>query len=245
MKTLEGKNALITGGSQGIGREIALKFASLGANIVLFYVGDDEKAQQVQQECEVYGVKTAAYHCDVSSFDAVKADVADVKKNFGMVDILVNNAGVTRDNLILMMKEADYDLVLDVNLKGAFNLIKACAPMLMKTAGRIVNISSIAGLMGNPGQANYSASKAGLIGLTKTVAKEFGSRQVTCNAIAPGVIQTDMTKAFDADSPMVKQIPLGRMGGTADIAETAAFLVSPASAYITGEVIRVDGGLAM
>ncbi len=245
MKALEGKNALITGGSQGIGREIAIKFSSLGANVILFYVGDDEKAKDVQAECEKLGAKTAAYNCDVSNLEAVKACVTEVKKTFGQVDILVNNAGITRDKLLLMMKESDWDLVLDINLKGAFNMIKCCAPMLMKCAGRIINISSVAGIMGNAGQVNYSASKAGLIGLTKTIAREFGSRQVTCNAIAPGLIQTDMTRAFTEDSPMVKQVPLGRMGNAIDIAETAAFLAGPGAAYITGEVIRVDGGLAM
>ncbi len=241
---LKGKIAVITGGSRGIGAAIAVKFASLGADIALIYSGNSKAAEEVCQAALGYGVRAEAFQCDVADFEASKAAVAEIKNRFGKIDVLVNNAGITRDGLIAMMKEADFDEVISVNLKGAFNMIKHCTPLFIKAKyGRIINISSVSGLMGNAGQANYSASKAGLIGLTKAVAKELAARNVTCNAIAPGFIQTDMTKSFGEDNPLVAAIPLKRMGRPEEVAEAAAFLAM--SDYITGEVIRVDGGLAM
>ena len=241
---LKGKVAVITGGSRGIGAAIAEKFASLGADIALIYAGNAEAAADVCEKCAARGVKVTAYQCDVADFEAAKKTVADLKAEFGTVNILVNNAGITRDGLMAMMKEKDFDDVIDTNLKGAFNMIRHCCSFFIRNkGGRIINISSIAGLMGNAGQVNYSASKAGLIGLTKSVARELAGKNVTCNAIAPGFITTDMTKDFDETAPLVASIPLGRMGKVEDVAETAAFLA--AAGYITGEVIRVDGGLAM
>ncbi len=243
---LNGKVALITGASRGIGRAIAIKFASLGADIAVIYAGNDEKAQEVVQAAHAYGVRAEAFKCDVSDFSAVKAMVEDVKSKLGPVDILVNNAGITKDGLVMSMKEEAYDAVLNTNLKGAFNMIRHCSPMLIKKkSGKIINISSVAGIMGNPGQANYSASKAGLIGLTKSVARELASRNICCNAIAPGFIQTDMTENITRDNPLLAQIPLARVGLPEEIAELAAFLAQDCANYITGEVIRVDGGLAM
>lgn len=241
---LKGKTALITGASRGIGAAIALKFASLGADIAIVYAGNEEAANKVTADCLAFGVRAEAFKCDVSDFEAAKNTVAAVKASFNKVDILVNNAGITRDGLIAMMKEDDFDAVIGINLKGAFNMIKHCTPLFIRAkSGTIINISSIAGLMGNPGQVNYSASKAGLIGLTKSVAKELASRNVTCNAIAPGFIQTDMTKDIGAANELAAAIPLKRMGTAEEVAEAAAFLA--AASYITGEVIRVDGGLAM
>ena len=187
-----------------------------------------------------------AYRCDVASAEAVKETVKAVTADLGKIDILVNNAGITRDNLVLSMKDEDYDAVLDTNLKGAFNMIRACySGFIRKKSGRIINISSVSGIMGNAGQANYAASKAGLIGLTKSVARELASRGVTCNAVAPGFIQTDMTENIGEDNTLRTMIPLGRMGQPEDIAAAVAFLASDAAAYITGEVLRVDGGLAI
>lgn len=241
---LKGKTALITGASRGIGAAIALKFASLGADIAIVYAGNEEAANKVTADCLAFGVRAEAYKCDVSDFEAAKNTVAAVKASFNRVDILVNNAGITRDGLIAMMKEEDFDAVIGINLKGAFNMIRHCTPLFIRArSGTIINISSVAGLMGNPGQVNYSASKAGLIGLTKSVARELASRNVTCNAIAPGFIQTDMTKDIGAANELAASIPLKRMGTAEEVAEAAAFLA--ASSYITGEVIRVDGGLAM
>jgi 3-oxoacyl-[acyl-carrier protein] reductase len=241
---LKGKTALITGASRGIGAAIALKFASLGADIAIVYAGNEEAANKVTADCLAFGVRAEAFKCDVSDFEAAKNTVAAVKASFNRVDILVNNAGITRDGLIAMMKEEDFDAVIGINLKGAFNMIRHCTPLFIRArSGTIINISSVAGLMGNPGQVNYSASKAGLIGLTKSVARELASRNVTCNAIAPGFIQTDMTKDIGAANELAASIPLKRMGTAEEVAEAAAFLA--ASSYITGEVIRVDGGLAM
>jgi 3-oxoacyl-[acyl-carrier protein] reductase len=241
---LKGKTALITGASRGIGAAIALKFASLGADIAIVYAGNEEAANKVTADCLAFGVRAEAYKCDVSDFEAAKNTVAAVKASFNRVDILVNNAGITRDGLIAMMKEEDFDAVIGINLKGAFNMIRHCTPLFIRArSGTIINISSVAGLMGNPGQVNYSASKAGLIGLTKSVARELASRNVTCNAIAPGFIQTDMTKDIGAANELAASIPLKRIGTAEEVAEAAAFLA--ASSYITGEVIRVDGGLAM
>ena len=242
---LTGKVAVVTGGSRGIGRAICEKFASLGADIAVIYAGNAEKAAETVSICEGCGVKAKAYQCDVSDFAAVKETVAVIKKDFGTVNILVNNAGITRDGLVAMMKEDDFDKVIASNLKGTFNMIRHTSSFFIRNkGGAIINISSVAGIMGNAGQANYSASKAGIIGLTKTVARELASKGVTCNAIAPGFIATDMTENFQDNAEMIKaMIPLGHMGTVEDIANTAAFLAE--SPYITGEVIRVDGGTAM
>ena len=238
--------ALITGASRGIGAAIAKKLAEQGADVAIVYAGNAGAAQQSCAACESCGVKAKAYQCDVADFESVKATVAQIKQDFGTVDILVNNAGVTRDGLVAVMKEADFDTVVDTNLKGAFHMIRHCAPLMIRNkGGKIINISSISGISGNAGQANYSASKAGLIGLTKSVARELAGRNVTCNAIAPGLIATDMTEGLDADGGIAGSIPLGRVGKPEDVAELAAFLAGPAADYITGEVIRVDGGLAI
>lgn len=243
---LDNKTAIITGGSRGIGRAIALKFAALGANVAIIYAGNETAAQAVCQEAAAQGVTAQAYRCDVADFQAVKETVAAIKKAFPSVDILVNCAGITRDGLVAMMKEAQFDAVVQTNLKGTFNMIRQCTPIFMKNhRGKIINISSVAGIMGNAGQANYAASKAGVIGLTKSIARELASRNVCCNAIAPGMIQTDMTADFSPEDPIVQQIPLGRMGQPEEIAELAAFLAGDGSNYITGEVIRIDGGLAI
>lgn len=243
---LNGKTALITGASRGIGRAIALKLASEGADIAVVYAGNTEKALDVVAEILTYGVKAEAFQCDVADFNAVKETVDAVKNTFGSIDILVNNAGITKDGLVMSMKEDAFDDVIATNLKGAFNMIRHCTPVFVrKRSGRIINISSVAGLMGNPGQANYAASKAGLIGLTKSVARELASRGVCCNAIAPGFIQTDMTENIAKDNPLLAGIPLGRIGQPEEIAALTAFLASDSAGYITGEVIRVDGGLAM
>lgn len=242
---LEGKVALVTGGSQGLGKAIALKLAENGADIAIAYVGPSEPAEETRKEIEALGRRVFLYVCDVRDENAVNETVAAVKKDLGTVDILVNNAGVTRDTLMVGMKDADYDMVLDINLKGAFHMIRACyRDFMRKRSGKIINISSIAGLVGNAGQVNYSASKAGLIGMSKSVAKELGSRGVCCNCIAPGFIKTDMTKDIKDDNPLLIQVPMKRMGSPEDVANAALFLASPESDYITGETIRVDGGLA-
>lgn len=241
---LNGKVALITGGSRGIGKAIALKLASLGADIAVVYAGNADKAAEVCKEVEALGVRAQAFQCDVADFAAAKETVEAVKSTLGTVDILVNNAGITKDGLIMSMKEDAFDSVVDTNLKGAFNMIRHCTGIFVKKrSGKIINISSVSGLMGNPGQANYSASKAGMIGLTKSVARELGSRNVCCNAIAPGFIQTDMTEDIAADNPLMTAIPLGRVGQPQEVAELIAFLCT--ADYITGEVIRIDGGMAM
>ncbi len=242
---LNGKVALVTGASRGIGRAIALRLASLGADIAVIYAGNEEKAGEVCLAARALGVRAEAFRCDVSDFGAAKQTVDAVKNALGTVDILVNNAGITKDGLILSMKEESFDLVLDTNLKGAFNMIRHCSPIFVrKRGGKIINIASVSGLMGNAGQANYSASKAGLIGLTKSVARELASRNVCCNAIAPGFVQTEMTESLEG-APLLAAIPLGRMGTAEEVAELAAFLAQDGSNYITGEVIRIDGGLAM
>ena len=244
--SLSGKTALVTGASRGIGRAIALRLAADGANVAVIYAGSADKAEAVCEEICAMGVEAKAYRCDVASEEAVKETVKAVTAELGKIDILVNNAGITRDSLVLSMKDEDYDAVLDTNLKGAFNMIRACySGFIRKKSGRIINISSVSGIMGNAGQANYSASKAGLIGLTKSVARELASRNVTCNAVAPGFIQTDMTENIGEDNTLRSMIPLGRMGKPEDIAAAVAFLASDAAAYITGEVLRVDGGLAI
>lgn len=241
---LKGKTAIITGGSQGIGEAISRRFASMGCDIAILYVGSDEPANKVCAEIEEeYKVKVKAYYCDVSDFNAAKETVAKVKADFGTAHILVNNAGITRDGLIATMKEEDFDAVLSVNLKGAYNMIRHCTGLFLRAKeGCIINISSVSGLMGNAGQSNYAASKAGLVGLTKSVAKELAPRGIRCNAIAPGFIETSMTHT-QADNPLLKMIPLGKMGSPEDIAMAAAYLTQ--AKYVTGEVMRVDGGIAM
>lgn len=242
----KGKVALVTGGSRGIGRAIALKLAEQGADVAVIYSGNKEKAEAVCREAENCGVKAVAFQCNVSDYKAAEETVKKVSDTFGTIDILVNNAGITRDGLVLSMKEEDYDAVMDTNLKGAFNMIRHCSGIfLRKRSGKIINIASVSGLIGNPGQSNYAASKAGMIGLTKAVAKELAGRNVCCNAVAPGFIETDMTEALDKNNALMSQIPMKRMGTPEDVAELVAFLAGSGADYITGEVIRVDGGLAM
>ena len=240
---LSGKTALITGGSRGIGAAIARKFASMGANIAVIYAGNQEAAQNVCAQCEAFGVKAAAYQCNVADFEEVKATVAAVRKDFGSIEILVNSAGITKDGLVPMMSEAAFDAVISTNLKGTFNMIRHVSGLMLRAkAGCIINLASVSGLMGNAGQCNYAASKAGVVGLTKSVAKELAPKGIRCNAIAPGFIRTDMTLS-QAENPMLSMIPLGRMGEAEEVAEAAAYLAE--ANYVTGEVLRVDGGIAM
>ena len=244
--SLNGKTALVTGASRGIGRAIALRLAEDGANVAVIYAGSADKAEAVVNEITALGVNAKAYQCNVADSAAVNETVKAVTNDLGKIDILVNNAGITRDGLMLRMKDEDFDAVLDTNLKGAFNMIRACySGFIRKKSGSIINISSVSGIMGNAGQANYSASKAGVIGLTKSVARELASRGITCNAVAPGFIQTDMTENLGDNNPLLNSIPLGRMGKPEDIAAAVAFLASDSAAYITGEVLKVDGGLAI
>ncbi len=248
MFELTGKTAVITGASRGIGKAIAMKFAEQGADIAFLHFNDSENAAATAAELEAKGVKVKAYECNVADFEAVQQTVAEVLNDFGEVQILVNNAGIVKDKLILAMTEADFDAVISVNLKGAFNMTKALYQHFMKKRrGRIINISSIVGLNGNAGQANYASAKAGMIALTKSVAKELGSRNVTANAIAPGFIKTDMTDGMPekAREAALAAIPMKRAGMVDDIANTAVFLASDEASYVTGEVIRVDGGMAM
>lgn len=244
----ENRVALITGAARGIGATIALALAAEGTDIAVVDYGEKSAAEETLAKIAERGVRVAYYRCDVSDFAAAKATADAVFKDFGKIDILVNNAGVTADKLLVRMEEADWDRVININLKGCFNMIKHVTPYMMrKRYGRIVSISSVVGLMGNAGQANYSASKAGIIGLTKTVAKEFALRGVTANAVAPGFIKTAMTDALSEEQKqaMYKLIPLGKLGETEDIAEAVLFLVSDRARYITGEVLRVDGGMCM
>ena len=245
MGEFSGKTAVITGGSRGIGAAIAKKFASMGADVAVLYAGNTEKAEAVCQACAAFGVKAVPYQCDVSDFQAVKETVTAIKKEFGTVHILVNNAGITKDGLTLMLREKDFDDVLNVNLKGSFNMIRHISGLMVRNRyGRIINISSVSGMMGNAGQANYSASKAGIIGLTKSIARELAPKGITCNAVAPGFVETEMTENLgDAGEQLMKTIPLGRLAKPEEIADAAAFLAT--ADYITGEVLRVDGGIAM
>ena len=245
---LEGKKALVTGASRGIGRAIALALAAEGADVVVNYAGSEAAAKEVAAEIEAMGRKAFVVQADISSNEAATAMVDEVVKEFGRIDILVNNAGITRDGLIMKMSEADYDAVLDTNLKGAFNTIRHMSRYFLKQkSGRIINISSVSGILGNAGQANYSASKAGVIGLTKAVARELASRGITANAVAPGFVETEMTDvlADAAKENLLSQIPLGRPGNTKDIANAVLFLASDAAGYITGQVLSVDGGMAI
>lgn len=243
-KTLKDKTAVVTGGSRGIGKAVSLKLASYGANIAVIYAGNEEAANEIVKKIKnEYKVEAKAYRLDVSDFNACKETVAEIKNDFGSVHILINNAGITRDGLLAMMKENDYDAVLDTNLKGAFNMIRHLSGMFIKNReGCIINISSVAGILGNPGQCNYSASKAGLIGLTKSVARELAPKGIRCNAIAPGFIATAMTEN-QIENPLLERIPLNRMGNTDDVAEAVEYLVF--ASYVTGEVLKVDGGIAM
>lgn len=244
--SLKGKIALVTGGSRGIGKAIVLKFAQEGADVAIVYVSNEEMAIETCKEVESYGVKGKIYKCDVANLEMVKETVKNITEDFGSIDILVNNAGIIRDAIIFSMKEEDYDAVLDTNLKGAFNMIKCCYyGFIRKRSGKIINISSVSGVFGNQGQANYSAAKAGMIGLTKAVAKELGERNICCNAIAAGLIDTDMTVNIKDDTKRLEAVPLKRAGKPSDIANVVAFLAGNQSDYITGEVIRVDGGMAM
>lgn len=244
---LKDKVAVVTGGAQGIGKEIALTLAQAGANIVICDV-NSETLEKTKQEIENLGSKVLTFVVDVTVPEQVDNMISGVVKEFNRVDILVNNAGITRDGLVMRMKESDWDLVLDINLKGAFNCLKAVTrPMMKQRYGKIINISSVVGIMGNPGQVNYCASKAGMIGLTKSAAKELGTRGITVNAVAPGFIRTPMTDQLtdEQKQQIFSQIPQGKLGEAQDIANLVLFLSSNLSDYITGEVVRVDGGMAM
>ena len=245
---LQGKCAVITGASRGIGREIALKYAKEGANIVLNYRNSETEALQLKEELDKLGSDTLIIKANVSDFEEAERLIKEAKEVFGRVDILVNNAGITKDNLIMRMKEEDFDSVIEVNLKGAFNCLKAVTPiMIRQKEGKIINMSSVVGVIGNAGQVNYCASKAGLIGMTKSLAREIGGKNINVNAIAPGFIDTDMTKVLNEDQKknIMSQVPLKRLGQADDIANLALFLASEQSNYITGQVIHVDGGMAM
>ncbi len=245
---LDGKCALVTGASRGIGRAVALKLASEGAKVALNFAGNEAAANSVRQEIEAAGGEAILVKADVADEAAVQQMVQTTADAFGRIDILVNNAGITRDGLLARMKEEDWDAVLSTNLKGVFLTTKAAAKLMMKQrAGRIVNMASVVGVTGNAGQANYSAAKAGVIGFTKTVAKELASRGITANAVAPGFIDTDMTSVLSdkAKEAALSGIPLGRMGTPDDIAAAVLFLVSDQASYITGQVLNVDGGMVM
>ncbi len=245
---LKNKVALVTGASRGIGRAIALTLAHYGAIVVINYCGSKGKADEVVNQIIENGGTAVAYQADVADFEAVKTMFSNIIKEYGRIDILVNNAGITRDNLILKMSEEEFDAVINTNLKGVFNCLKQVSKIMLKQKeGRIINISSISGVVGNPGQANYCAAKAGVIGITKSLAKELGSRGITVNAVAPGYINTDMTAVLreDLKEKVAELIPLKRLGEVEDIAETVAFLASDKAPYITGQTIQVDGGLGM
>jgi 3-oxoacyl-[acyl-carrier protein] reductase len=245
---LKDRVALVTGASRGIGKEIALTLASYGATVIINYNGSEERATEVLEEIKANGGTGIVYQADVSDFNQVKQMMDDIKKQFGSIHILVNNAGITKDNLILRMSEDEFNDVIDINLKGVFNCLRNISPIMLKQRyGRIINISSIVGIHGNPGQVNYSAAKAGVIGMTKSLAKELGSRGITVNAVAPGYIDTDMTKVLkdDLKDKIKQEIPLRRLGEAKDVAALVAFLASDNSAYITGQTIQVDGGLGI
>jgi 3-oxoacyl-[acyl-carrier protein] reductase len=248
-KQFSGRSAIVTGGTRGIGKAIALELAHRGANIAFNYSRSAEEAERLKGEIENLGVKAFAAQCDVSNTEAAADFVKQVVAEFGTVDFLVNNAGITRDQLIMRMKEDDWDAVIDTNLKGAWNFSKAVLRPMMKNenGGSILNVSSISGVVGMLGQSNYSASKAGMIGLTKALAKEVASRKITVNALAPGMVDTDIVTEMNAEfrEKILSQIPLGRFAGVEEIARIACFMLSDAARYITGQVIQADGGLAM
>lgn len=243
---LKGKVALVTGASRGIGRAIALRLAQAGAGIALIYASNGQAAQEAAGQVEALGVRALALRADVSDFAQAQAAYAQVKEALGAPDILVNNAGITRDGLAMRMSQADFDRVVQVNLNGAFYLTRAALPdFVRRRSGRIINITSVSGLDGNPGQANYAASKAGLVGLTKALAREVASRGITVNAVAPGFVDTDMTAAMNPDTlaQALKLVPMGRAAQPQEIAGAVAFLAGPDAGYITGQVLRVDGGM--
>ncbi|EOD9697366.1 TPA: 3-oxoacyl-[acyl-carrier-protein] reductase [Staphylococcus aureus] len=242
------KSALVTGASRGIGRSIALQLAEEGYNVAVNYAGSKEKAEAVVEEIKAKGVDSFVIQANVADADEVKAMIKEVVSQFGSLDVLVNNAGITRDNLLMRMKEQEWDDVIDTNLKGVFNCIQKATPqMLRQRSGAIINLSSVVGAVGNPGQANYVATKAGVIGLTKSAARELASRGITVNAVAPGFIVSDMTDALSDElkEQMLTQIPLARFGQDTDIANTVAFLASDKAKYITGQTIHVNGGMYM
>lgn len=245
---LKGKHAIVTGASRGIGRTIALEFAKHGANVAVNYAGSEDKAKEVVEEIKQYGVEAFPIQADVSDEASVKKMVKEVIGTFGGLDILVNNAGINRDNLLMRMKEEEFDEVININLKGVFLCTKAVTRQMMKQrGGRIINVASIVGVAGNPGQANYVAAKAGVIGLTKTTAKELASRNILVNAVAPGFITTDMTDALtdEQKEAMLEMIPLARFGEPEDVAKVVRFLASEDAAYLTGQTIHIDGGMVM
>ncbi|MFD3220061.1 3-oxoacyl-[acyl-carrier-protein] reductase [Staphylococcus saprophyticus] len=242
------KSALVTGASRGIGRSIAIQLAEEGYKVAVNYAGNKEKADAVVEEIKAKGVEAFAIKANVANGDEVKAMIKEVVSQFGSVDVLVNNAGITRDNLLMRMKEQEWDDVIDTNLKGVFNCIQKVTPqMLRQKSGSIINLSSVVGAVGNPGQANYVATKAGVIGLTKSAARELASRNITVNAVAPGFIVSDMTDALSEElkAQMLEQIPLAKFGEDSDIANTVAFLASEKAKYITGQTIHVNGGMYM
>ena len=248
MKRFENKIVLVTGAGRGIGASIAKRFASEGAEVIVNYSGNDEAAQKTVDEITATGGQAQKYKCSVNDSESVKVMIDEIIKEFGRIDILVNNAGITKDGLMLRMTDEDFDRVIDVNLKGTFNCTKYVSKyMLKQKSGKIINISSVSGILGNAGQSNYAASKAGVIGLTKSVARELASRGICVNAVAPGFVETEMTAVLPekTQEELKKQIPLGRAGQVQDIANAVAFLASPESDYITGQILSVDGGMAI